>query len=156
MLRMQTTDQKDGSSRLFAAACRAVEHNLDDTQALSAIHKYTQKRPLPKDWSDDEIITRLRDAEHKVERGVIAREVTDLGKRKIVIDTDEHRVVTETVDALAVDETIYHRGGVLVRVIHEQGESDAIRRGAGAPSITSLPPANLRERMPEEWFRFLE
>jgi len=34
--RMMMTDHKDGSARLFAAACRCVEHDLSDTEGLPA------------------------------------------------------------------------------------------------------------------------
>ncbi len=147
MLRMKLVDHNDGSGRLFAAACRVVEHDLNDDNGLTAIRDYARQRPFPKEWSADEIFQRIRDAENKVERGVIKRETTERGKRKVIIDPDEHRVVTETVEALAVDDTIFHRGGVLVRVIHEHPTGELIRRAAGTAAITFLPQAALRERM---------
>ncbi len=147
MLRMRVTDSNDGSGRLFAAACRVVEHDLNDDSGLSAIREYARQRPFPKEWSADEILTRIRDAEHKVERGVIKRETTERGKSKVVIDPDEHRVVTETVGALEADDMIFHRGGALVRVIHEHPPGESIRRAAGTATISFLPQAALRERM---------
>jgi len=147
MLRMKMVDQNDGSGRLFAAACRAVEHDLNDPQASQAIHEYAQQRPFPVQWSDQQILDRIRDAEKKITRGVIEREVADSGKRKVVIDPDEHRVINETVEALSADETIFHRGGVLVRVIREHDDDGPVRRDAGVPSITFLPQPALRDRM---------
>jgi hypothetical protein len=146
MLRMQMVDHKDGSSRLFAAACRVVEHDLDDPLGLAAVREYARQQPFPREWSDAEITQRFRDAEGKVQRGVIQRTV-ESGKTKVLIDPDEHRVVCETVAALAADDTIYQRGGVLVRVIHEYPEQGAIHRAAGTATIAFLPPASLRERM---------
>ncbi|MCC7408907.1 MAG: bifunctional DNA primase/polymerase, partial [Phycisphaeraceae bacterium] len=153
MLRMRMDDHQDGSARLFAAACRVVEHGLSDDEGLVAIRDYARQRPFPVSWSDQDILQRLRDAEHKVERGVIRRESIESGKTKVLLDPDEHRVVCETVTALAADDTIFQRGGVLVRVIREPPEPpDAPERGPvhrhrGSPTITLLPQPALRERM---------
>lgn len=147
MLRLTMVDQNDGSSRLFAAACRVVEHDLTDDQGLEAMRQYARQRPFPKEWSDEQILQRIRDAEGKAERGVIRREQEADGKRRVVIDPDEHRVVCETVDALAADDGIFHRGGVLVRVIRDHSDSEAVRRAAGTAAITFLPQPALRERM---------
>jgi len=68
MLRIRIADQRDGSRRLFSAACRAVEHDLDDTTAVALIREYTGQRPFPRDWSDAEIVQRLRDAESHCRR----------------------------------------------------------------------------------------
>lgn len=69
MFRIRITDQRDGSHRLFVAACRAVEYDLDDAAALATIREYAQHKPFPKAWSDDEIIRRVRDAEGQCRRG---------------------------------------------------------------------------------------
>jgi hypothetical protein len=71
----------------------------------------------------------------------------DSGKSKVVIGPDEHRVVTETVEAIKQDNTIFHRGNVLVRVLHEQAPEELIRRATGTTTIALLPQATLRERM---------
>jgi hypothetical protein len=146
MLRMTCADANDGSGRLFAAACRAVEHDLDDRAALAVIRDYAARRPFPTDWTDEQVLARLRDAELKAERGVIGRAPT-AGKVKVVIGPDEHRVVNETVAALAADEGIYKRGGVLVRVIRDAEADGPVRRSAGSATITALPQPCLRERM---------
>lgn len=65
----------------------------------------------------------------------------------ILIDTDEHRVVTQTVAALTADPDIYQRGGMLVRVLRDADPHDGILRCYGSATINSLPQANLRERM---------
>lgn len=69
MLRLDINDRSDGSHRLFTACCRAVEHNLSDQEAIATLREYERLEPFPKTWSDDEIITRLRDAEQRCERG---------------------------------------------------------------------------------------
>jgi hypothetical protein len=69
MLLMRIADQNDGSLRLFAAACRAVEHDLSDTDALSTIRAYERERPFLSSWSDNQVMDRVRDAERQCTRG---------------------------------------------------------------------------------------
>lgn len=59
------------------------------------------------------------------------------GTPAVVLGTDEYRCVIQTINAMAADPTIYHRGGCLVRVD---------RNGDGA-RIGLLPRASLRERI---------
>jgi hypothetical protein len=61
--------ESDGSKRLYAIACRAVEHDLSDATAVDTIRHYEAKHPFPRAYSDGEILARLRDAEKKIERG---------------------------------------------------------------------------------------
>lgn len=73
-------------------------------------------------------------------------------KPLILIDTDEHRVVDETLAALARDRDIYQRGAMLVRVVRvatceDDAQRDKVERPSGSPTIQALPAANLRERM---------
>lgn len=72
MLRMDMTDGKDGSKRLYAAACRVVEHGLSDEAGIALIRQFEQQRPFPRTWTDEEILQRIRDAEQKVQRGEIS------------------------------------------------------------------------------------
>lgn len=145
MLRMQMVDHNDGSGRLFAAACRAVEHDLSDEDTVRAVREYARQRPFPTDWSDEQILARVRDAEKRTERGVGSGDRD--GRVKVLIGPDEHRVVNEAVAALSADPTVYQRGGVLVRVIRENSRPGLIRREAGTATITFLPQACLRERL---------
>jgi hypothetical protein len=69
MLRIQTIDQNDGSGRLYTAACRVVEHDLDDATAIKVIRQYAAQRPFPTDWTDEQIVQRVRDAEKICTRG---------------------------------------------------------------------------------------
>jgi len=147
MLRMQLIDHNDGSGRLFAAACRTVEHGLDDASSIAAIRDYAHLRPFPNHWTDEDILTRIRDAEKKTERGVIRRSNNSRGKVRILIDPDEYRVANETIEAISADTTIFQRGGVLVRVIRDETATEAVRRSTGSATITFLPQACLRERM---------
>jgi hypothetical protein len=153
MVRMNMLDNNDGSSRLFAAACRAVEHDLCDADALAAVREYARLQPFPRDWSDQQILDRLRDAERRATRGEALRATRPAGgtagegKVTVVVDTDEHRVVDQTVAALAADPIIYQRGASLVRVVRGGSTPGPVRRVAGSGSITFLPQPCLRERM---------
>ena len=80
MLRMDMVDNHDGSSRLYAAACRAIEHDLDDANGLAAIREYARQHPFPRDWSDQDALRRMRDAENVCTRGkAIASHLDDEG-----------------------------------------------------------------------------
>lgn len=70
MLRLQVDDHQDGSHRLYTACCRAIEHDLTDTEALACLHDYARYRPFPQSWSDDDLSKRLRDAERVCQRGI--------------------------------------------------------------------------------------
>jgi len=95
MLRMNMVDHNDGSSRLYAAACRAVEHDLNDHDAVSTIHAYAMAAPFPRQWSDDDILQRVRQAEGNVERGKALQRPERWTRRQsssepiIVASTDE-------------------------------------------------------------------
>lgn len=69
MLAMTVQDQNDGSFRLYAAACRCIEHDLTDMEALVCLHAYMVQRPFPVLYDDKAILKRLRDAERDVKRG---------------------------------------------------------------------------------------
>ena len=97
MSRMDITDGQDGSRRLFACACRCVEHDLDNQQALQAIRLYAEDHPFPRHWSDAEILQRVRDAESTTERGkALLFKLTDMGNA----------------------ERFVHQHGVFVRYVH--------------------------------------
>ena len=55
--------------RLLAVCCRAVEHNLSDDAAISTIREYELNHQFPCEWSDGDIVRRLRHAEQRAERG---------------------------------------------------------------------------------------
>ena len=72
----------------------------------------------------------------------------DGARPTVLIDTEEHRAVTETIAALVADPDIYQRGGILVRVLRDaQPQDGLIQWPAGSPTIRALPAANLRDRM---------
>ncbi|MEX0718434.1 MAG: hypothetical protein WD066_17705 [Planctomycetaceae bacterium] len=74
---------------------------------------------------------------------------------RVEVTADEHIVIAETLDALAGDPVLFHRGGELVHVVGEEAdaEEDGIERKAGTPRIRLVSPGYLRERMAATcWF----
>lgn len=70
MLRCRVhADENDGSKRLFVYACRAVEFDLTDADAIRAIRAAGQAASFPREWTDGEIVERVRAAERKTQRG---------------------------------------------------------------------------------------
>lgn len=62
-------DGHDGSKRMITCSCRAVEHNLTDAEAVTTIRAYATQKPFPREWTDAEIVQRVRDAEGMTTRG---------------------------------------------------------------------------------------
>lgn len=144
MKRMRMVDHEDGSSRLYAAACRAVEHDLDDTQATICIRAYAQHLPFPAQWTDEEVLQRVRDAERRAQRGSVGRISS---ARVVLIGPDEHRVAQEVLAAMNGDTDLYQRGGSLVTVADLPMAGERITRPAGTKVIRPVLPATLRERL---------
>ena len=69
MLRLNIAHTNDGSKDLYARACRTVEHDLSDSDAILAIRESEKTKPFPREWSDADILARLRDAEKATTRG---------------------------------------------------------------------------------------
>jgi putative DNA primase/helicase len=86
--RIKIVDSNDGSRRLFAAACRCVEHDLDDDMAVRVIQEYARRYPFQVTWSREGILKRLRDAEKRCQRGQALLKASDgciaLGSREPV------------------------------------------------------------------------
>jgi putative DNA primase/helicase len=91
--RISHVDHRDGSHRLFICACRVVEYGLDDASALSVIRVYASEKPFPRNWTDEDVLRRIRDAERRCERGAALSRDSDgciaLGGR----DPDTGRLV---------------------------------------------------------------
>lgn len=112
MRRMGIVDRKDGSRRLYAAACRCVEHDLDDPQALEAIQRYANDKPFPRTWSEPEVLQRIRDAERVCTRGIAHQEprrdtvgCIELGQR----DPESGRLVLSPRRTLPTAEAYMHQ-----------------------------------------------
>src|SRR5262249_5774669 len=65
----------------------------------------------------------------------------------ITITTDEHLVNDQAVSALARDQSIFRRGGLLVRMVRDASPAAKGIRRPFAPRIEPLPPPLLRERL---------
>ena len=77
--------ENDGSKRLFCVACRAVEHNLSDEEAIAAVRLYEIQYPFPSYWTDADILRRVRSAEQKSERGSALSEIDTSTKDLAII-----------------------------------------------------------------------
>ena len=58
-------DKNDGSKRLIVAIFRSKEHNLAPDDALATVRECLRQRPTPEDWSDDQILDRIGQAESR-------------------------------------------------------------------------------------------
>jgi len=65
----------------------------------------------------------------------------------ITVTVEEHEVNAEAAAALGRDDSIYQRGGALVRVVRDASPAAGGIRRPFAPRIEALPPAVLRERL---------
>jgi len=74
-------------------------------------------------------------------------ESLDDNRPKVLITTEEHSVNDQAVAALARDEGVFQRGGILVHIVRGTERADGIDRDAGSPTISRLPEAVLRERL---------
>jgi hypothetical protein len=69
------------------------------------------------------------------------------GRVEILVGTDEHRVNDEAIAAMAGDEDLFARVGLLTRIVGEDTVDDGIIRPRGARRIRVLQPQTLRESM---------
>jgi hypothetical protein len=78
---------------------------------------------------------------------------------RIIVRTDEHEVAEEAVAALASDDRVYQRDGVLVHVSRDAApRGEVLDRKPNAPRIAPLPRAVLRERLAAraKWVKVLK
>jgi len=61
--------ESDGSERLMRIAKQVVCHDLSDDLAIKLIRGYENTYPFPKHYSDEELRSRIRDAEGRNKRG---------------------------------------------------------------------------------------
>ena len=66
---LRVDDHRDGSRRVFAAASIAVRFDLDNGCALATLREYLRGSPTPREYTDADILKRLRDAERTCTRG---------------------------------------------------------------------------------------
>lgn len=111
MMKMNMQDAGDGSARLHACCCRAVEHDLSDQQVIDAIRAYAKKKPFPTTWTDDQILERVRQAENKTTRGKV--KPAKSSKKKV-----EPPIVKEMADAICTNNHFSQDvGGKLYRFV---------------------------------------
>lgn len=134
----------NGHNATFAAACACYRFGLSDAAARKVMGRFNEAKTGGEPWSAYDLERKLRDAKVRVQR---AEEFGTLGRPRIVVGPDEHRVIGKTVEALSADLGLFKRGGQLVRIVREQDVDAAIRRLPGTPIIKVAPSANVRERI---------
>ncbi len=72
------------------------------------------------------------------------------GRQVVQLGTDEHRVTTDAIVALARHSGIFQRGGALVHVVTDSRAKNAVSRPTGAPQIATMQPARVREILAEQ------
>lgn len=65
----------------------------------------------------------------------------------VTITTEEHAVAKEALVALADDDVLYERAGILAHVVHGGDADSKIRRAAQSPRIVVAQPPFLRDRL---------
>lgn len=78
---------------------------------------------------------------------VSARANNAVDRTEIIVGTDEHRVNDAAVTAMAGDDGLFVRTGMLTRIVNEDAVLDGIVRAKGAKRISVVPPQSLRETM---------
>ncbi|HUY32079.1 MAG TPA: hypothetical protein VMV69_04805 [Pirellulales bacterium] len=71
----------------------------------------------------------------------------DDSRRTIEVTTEEAKVNDQAIEALADDDTLYQRGGMLVQVVREATLGKGILRPPGTPRIVPIEKPGLRERL---------
>ena len=51
------------------AARQVVRYDLSEAEGIEAIREYAREKPFPREWTDEQIIARIRDAEKRATRG---------------------------------------------------------------------------------------
>lgn len=128
--------ENDGTSRLFAWCCRAVEHNLSDEQAIATVRAAEKELPFPKLFSDSDICARIRNAEGKTTRGI--------ARRSILVTNDFPKLVEETVEALTHVDVFQHLGA-LTQISYQPPKCKYAKDDNGAPRLKFIKPGGMLE-----------
>jgi hypothetical protein len=160
MMRMKKRDENDGSKRVLFYACRGVEYDLSDADIVTAVRACEKVMPLPRECSDEEIVRRIRDAEHKVQRGSARARRPEL----IVTSPDLDKLTTEVWKHVADANdppSLFRYGGYPVRVERDDNDEPIprpltadhlrhhvaqwidFRRQAGTEVVSCVPPMYL-------------
>ncbi len=123
-----------GHDATFHAACTCFRFGLTDDQAWELLAEFNQRCQPP--WSESELRHKLTDARTRVEKDGQIGLFLEGHLPIILLGTDEHRVIDEVIKVLALEDQIYQRAGLLVRICQNTGRVCTIER---------LPSASLRE-----------
>ncbi len=141
----QIVDGCDGSRRLLTCACRCIDFDLSDCDAIATIRAYADERPFPTAWSDAKILARLRDAEFRSVRGsALAIRNADCTREhfsQLILPGGDH-TISETAGELGLllvtQQSHFVRGGAVVCVASDQSNE---------PILHSVKPEQLASDM---------
>jgi hypothetical protein len=143
--RGDTSDYGGDDSRADLALCTMIAYWVGaDRARIDRI--YRQSGLLREKWERQD----YRDATIEKAIATAAKEPAHQVRRSLPhlqLDVDEHRVIDDAIAALAADEDLFSRGGALVRVTRVESLGARVDRPAGAPVITAVPAAHLRDRV---------
>jgi hypothetical protein len=128
--------ETDGSKRMFIWCCRIVGHDLSDEHGIALVREAAKTHPFPQEWSDDEIIARIRQAESKVVRG---------SELVIRCDHDVSRVIGEAINAMANHPIYQNPAGILTRYEPTPERCKASLHDNGSPRLGLIPQASMIE-----------
>jgi hypothetical protein len=97
--------------------------------------------------SDEEIRGRLEELMEAA--GPSESSEGEASRPLVIVGPDEKRVNDEALEALAERSDLYTRGGLLVRILRDEGPEHHVSRPEGAPRIVAVPSALLREMLAE-------
>lgn len=133
--------ENDGSNRLFTYACRAVGHNLSDSDAVATVRAAAETHPFPIDLSDEDILRRVHEAESRddVIRG---SEIT------IRVGNDPTPVIEKTVEALRFNTNVYQNGNAqLTRYVENPEPCKFATKDNGSPRLQPIPAGAMLETL---------
>lgn len=140
----------------FALCCYAIEQGIDRAEVWSRVAdvgKFAEAGERYFEWTwkkaaqhtRERIFDKATGKGHKKSGKPKGTAEGDTDKPIIIIDTDEKRVVDQAISALATQENVYHRAGLLVQVVERGDSPKGIDRPKDAPHIVPMKQARIRE-----------
>lgn len=131
--------EDDGSSRLFAWQCRAIEHNLSIASARATIREAAKTYPFPSELSDSDIDRRYVEAE--------ARDDVVRGSH-IVVRVDNDRLgdaIRQTIESLALSDIYQNSESLLMRYVPAPPKCRQALLDNGSPRLQVVPQGAMLE-----------
>ncbi len=156
----QLAEKGDRSDADFSTCCEAIRCGVDKDSLWSRVKDVgkfheageiyfarTWEAAVSKVREDTYERTQRKAQSKKGRKERQARQsATSSGKLPTIqVDVDEARVADEAIEALASQQNVYQRGGVLAHVVQDPPPPPCLKRAEGGLRMTPLPQARLRE-----------